>query len=168
MAFVPDANGSGNGYWLTVTLRDGQNDVSVLEYELTASTMVDATTSANTIITALLGVSLSDVVKYSISYRLMNDAPAFDALADNSVRARVVGQILGQADKCTFEIPAPKPAVFVGTVGDNANIVNLTGTEVVAYANIWDTGGQALISDGEQMDYMLKGRRVTRAKRFRS
>lgn len=164
MAFVTKGNGSG--FWLAVSLMDSQNDISTLEYELTSADFATAQTDALSILAALGGVTQCIAVGYTISLRMVNDAIVYPTGADNSIRARIVAMLSDGTDKAVLEVPAPEDTVFIATTGEDANIVNLAAVNVSSYLDVFKAGGESYISDGERIDFGIKGRRVARAKRF--
>jgi hypothetical protein len=168
MAFVPRGNGSG--FFLNVSVTDAQADVSNLEYELRSADYAAAVTDSNAILAALAAVTDSKVSAYSISYRAEENAFSFPADADNSIKARIIVTLGLTTEKATIDIPAPKDAVFVANSGEGNNIVNTAvGNGIVTdYWSLFKSTGEAFISDGEDAGTIQLGRRVARAKRFRS
>jgi len=158
--------GNGSGFFLTVTLVDTKNQQSTLEYELQSADMATAQTDATAILGKLALVSDSKAINYGISLRYEEDAFTFPVSADNNVRLRLVGQIKDQSEKAVFEIPAPKQTLFVASVGENSAIADLADTDLVNYVQTFQTGGESFISDGELLDFTLKGRKVARARGF--
>lgn len=158
--------GNGAGFFMSVTLVDTKNQQSTLEYELQSADFATAQTDAASILAKLALVSDSKALNYAISLRYEEDAFSFPASADNNVRLRLVGQIKDQADKAVFEIPAPKQSLFVASVGENSAIADLADTDLVSYVQTFQTGGESFISDGELLDFTLKGRKVARARGF--
>jgi len=86
---------------------------------------------------------------------------------ENQNKARIVSQLVGSTKKATIDIPAPKVGLFNAPTGVNANVVDLLDTEVLAYLAVFQTGGNAFISDGEVLDFGVEGRRVSSRKGFR-
>ena len=166
MAFVPKGNGSG--FFLTVGVTDTQGDVSVLEYELRAADYAAAVTASNAILTKLKAVTISVPSSYSISYRAEENAFLFPEGADNSIKARLVVTLGTTTEKATIDIPAPEQTIFVSNSGEGNNIVDTSDTDLLDYFEIFKNAGSAFISDGEDAGTLQVGRRVARAKRFRS
>lgn len=162
MAWV--TRGAGSGYWATVTLVDTQGDPTTLEFELQSADFATAQTDLATIITALAATSGSVPLSRSISFRQDEDAFAYPSGADNSVKARCVYQIANSSKKAYRDIPAPLDAIMVATTGPNNNVVNTVSAGYLLWEGLFLAGAQAYLSDGENVDTTLKGRRVTRAK----
>lgn len=166
MAFVTVGNASG--WWLTMTVIDNGGDKATLTYELTAADELAATSAATAIIDAYNGVGQGTVSGYNVGLRFEEALFGYPASnVENQNKARIVGQLVGSTKKATIDIPAADPAIFAGLSGDNANIVDLGNTEVIAYLGTWQAAGQALISDGEVLDFAIKGKRVSSRKGFR-
>ena len=160
MALVPKGNGSG--FYLSVTLTDNGNNDSTLDYELRAADYAAALTAKTAILAALAGVSGSEIKSTILSYRDEEDAFAFPASGvENETKARIVYQLDGSTKKGNYDIPAPVAGIFQTPAGDGANVVDILVTALIAYNDIFEAAGQAFISDGEDMGFMLKGRRVS-------
>lgn len=166
MALVPSGNGSG--WFLTVSLTDTQSDVSVKEYELRAVDLAGAQASVANILGALANVTDSVVSATSLSFRQYEDAFSYPVGADNSTKARISYRIDGSNENETFNIPAPKNALFVAPSGPSNNVVNVSNADLLVYSGLFLNGGDCFISDGESLDAMNKGRRVTVKKSFTS
>ena len=160
MALAPRGNGSG--FFLSVSLTDTQGDVSTLCYELRGADFATAQANASAIVTALAGVTGSTVSSTSLSFVQDEDTFAFPAGADNGVRARLTFQLANSVEKATLDIPAPQNTIFASTLGPNNNIVDILDAGVIAYAQLFQSGGQCFISDGEDSDFILRGKRTTR------
>lgn len=160
MAFI--ARGNGAGFFMDVTLIDTQGDSSSKRYELTSIDYATALTDSAAIRTALAGVSGSTISTYRIAQVWDEDAFAFPTGADNGVRARMTYQLANSVEKATEDIPAPLEGIFTAPSGPNANVVDTIDAGVVSYVQIYQAGGQAFISDGENTDFLLRGKRTTR------
>jgi hypothetical protein len=166
MALV--AKGNGSGFYLTVTVTDNGNNDSTLEYELRGADFAAATANKAAILTALGNVSGSTIRSTILSYRDEEDAFAFPASGvENETKARIIVQLDGSTKKATYDIPAPVAGIFTTPAGDGANIVDILDTAMVAYNDIFEATGEAFISDGEDVDFMLRGRRVSVKKGLR-
>lgn len=167
MALVPVGNGSG--FFLTVTTRDNGNNRSTLEYALRSADFATAQTDAATILGALGGVSGMAVQSTSLSLREFEDAFAFPASGvEAEIKARISFSLAGQPNTETLDIPAPVAAIFVATSGDSANTVDILDAAVASYMDLFKSTGVAFISDGEDLDQALRGRRVSVKRGLRS
>lgn len=160
MALV--ARGNGSGFFLAVSLTDTQGDVSTLRFELRSADYATALTDTTAIVSAIEGVSGSKVSSTSLSFVRDEDTFTFPTGADNGVRARVTFQLSDSVEKATLDIPAPLNAIFVDPAGPGNNILDLSDTEVLAYLALFKASGNAFISDGEDADFLLRGKRTTR------
>jgi len=154
-----------NGWWLTITLMDNGGNKTNRNFQLNSLTAVEAATDTGTIVAALSAVSDAVVVSQSTYERFVNDDvtyPASGVEVEN--QALLNFNLVDHPEKAwTHMIPAPKPAIFMATSGAAANIVDITDAAVIAYAALFKTGGQVLVSDGEVADQLIGGRRVHRA-----
>ena len=160
MALAPRGNGSG--FFLSVSLTDSQDDVSTLRYELRGTDFTEALANKTAILTALAGVSGSVISSTSLSFVEDEASFSYPVNMDNGVRARNTFQLAGSTEKATLDIPAPLVTIFQNTVGSGANQVDITDAGVVAYAQLFQSGGAAFISDGEDSAFILRGRRTTK------
>lgn len=154
--------GNGAGFFLSISLTDTQGDVSTLRYELQSADYATALTDTTAIVNALMAVTGSAVSSTALSFVRDEDTFAFPVGADNGVRARLTFQLANSIEKATLDIPAPQNVIFVSPFGPNNNIVDIADLAVIAYAQLFQTGGKAFISDGELSDFILRGKRTTR------
>lgn len=157
-----------NGYWLTVTLADNGDNRSTLEFQGDPAILTDfatALTQSTNLITDLLAVTQSVLTGYNVAERFYNDDIALPAgLVENENKASVTYSIQDTNKKGNFKIPAPVPTVgvvFVGASGAAANQVQVNSTQIQAYADNFRTSGGFLISDGEKLNQVLVGKRIS-------
>lgn len=155
------------GYRGYVTFMDNGAQETTRSYELVASTAADAATAMSAVLAALASVTDDAIVGYSFGPRYGSDSVSLPASGvENQNQALIETYIAGELTKvATYTIPAPKPAIFVATSGDGANQVDPTNAAVLAYQAIFQTGGQAYISDGEIAGNIKGGKRIHRASR---
>lgn len=165
MALV--ARGNGSGWFLTLIMNDLQGDKSRLVYELRAADLAGAQAAYSAIVAALGPVTRSKLVAYSIAQWFDEDTDYYPATeSDASIKAVISYKVAGSVDVETLEIPDPDPAVvFVATSGQSANVVNVSAAEVIAYTDIFKSTGHAFISDGEDLDLLVKGKRTARPRK---
>jgi len=162
MAWV--VSGGGSGFFGSITLVDEFGKSVHKEYELTAADFATAETDMLVIIAALAGVSRGNPIQYSVRKAYAEiPFPGYPEGAQRWDKARIVGQLETAGKKATLEIPMPEEGIFVGTTGGDAEIVNLSSGLVTAYVNLFATGGEAFISDGEVLGAPVYGRRVSRS-----
>lgn len=162
MALVAD------GFVMTVTLQDTQGDTVTKRYQLRAADATAAAADGVIIRGVLAAVTASQIIGYSINENFIENAPAFPANADNSIKARLSWR-KQDARPATFDIPAPVVGIFQAATGPGNNIVDMTDADLLAYAAIFYSTGQAFISDGESLvvGSGLDGQRVSVVKRKR-
>lgn len=158
-----------NGFTLTVQFQDAAEDKTARTYEMAATTPAQAQTDAVTAVAAIAGVSEAGIVGYTIGARYVEDAyvaPAAAVEVENT--AEVLLNITGSpVKKAPTNIPAPRPAIFVGVTGPNKNVINTGHAAVVAFADQFNPGGANTlrISDGETANGVSKGRRIHKKSR---
>lgn len=155
------------GFQLTVNLIDTSNSSSTLSFDLQAADYATSVTDSATILAALANVTNSNVGGYRIVEVFEENAFSLPANAQNAEKAECAAFIAGAGTKkAIFRIPAPATAVFVSPSGDQANVVDTGGTEILAYAALFEAGGEAYISDGENIaspasNSLVSGKRIT-------
>jgi len=151
------------GYEVVLSLIDVGGGVGTKRYQLngTASaTPAAAAAARDTIVAAFNAVSDLLVIGTRLELVQAEDTIVLPTSAEKEDEAIVTYAILDQPLKSgTFTIPGANIGIFTGAVGKPRNIVDITDTALVTYANLFSTGGVALISDGEQLDYMKEGNR---------
>jgi hypothetical protein len=147
---------------LTVTLYDRNQDDVTLTYELRSADMAAAEADALIVIAALAAVTQSIPVGYAVSKRYVENSIVLPTLGENQIKARVSFRLADGQGNETFDIPAPAETIFVQLTGKSNNIVNVGYSTLVTYANLFKaTGGKCFISDGEDLDAMTEGRKVS-------
>lgn len=82
--------------------------------------------------------------------------PASNVEAED--KASITTQILGKNKKANIKIPAPNPAIFVGTSGSAANQINVQDAVLQGYLGMYDGAtGYFTLSDGEVIDTTING-----------
>lgn len=155
MAFI------STGWRGEFSLMDNGGNVTKKTYELTAADAAAAATDMATILAALTNVTDCEIVGYHAYEQFEEDTVAFPAAGvQKEDQALLTFDIVDNPlKKATHSIPGPKPGIFISTSGPNANILDLSDAAVVAYRQMFQTGGQCYISDGEVAFTLLKGKR---------
>lgn len=157
-----------SGYRGQVSVVDNGGNVASKTYELRSVDFATAVIDMATIVAALQGVTDGIISAYTISEVFKEDAfvyPVSNVENENKASVSVLLTTVG-AKKANFKIPAPRPAIFQGTTGTSANIVDITNAAMIAYANLFKAGAEAYISDGEDLSQMLSGKRISAKKNF--
>jgi len=160
MAWLP--KGNGDGFFLTVTVYDRNQDDVTLTYELRSADFATAETDALIVIAALVAVTKSVPAAYNVGKRYIEDSIVLPIDGENQIKARVAFRLADGQGNETFDIPAPQESIFVTLTGKSNNIVNVGKDTLITYANLFKaTGGKCFISDGESLDAMTEGRKVS-------
>lgn len=166
MALVPKGNGSG--FWLSVTLVDNGDDKAIKDYELTSADYATALTDTAAVLAAIALTSGSTISGYNLSLRMTEDSFVYPVSGiENQNKARVVVQLTTGTEKATIDIPAALPSLFQAVAGSDANLVDLSSAGWLAYSALFSTGNECFISDGEILNFSVRGRRVSSRKGFR-
>lgn len=151
------------GWWLRVSLADNGANVTTRRYELQATDATTAATDVAAIIAALNAVTDSVLLTYAYGEEFEEDTVVYPAAGiENENQASVTVLLTtGGGKKANFKIPAPVIGIFQAPSGKGANIVDILDADLVTYANLFASGGEAYISDGELLDSMQSGKRIS-------
>lgn len=162
------------GWKLTVKLVDASiEDSSTLTYKLNPATVTDHTTAVaarTAILAALGGVTNCAIAQHSLNEVFKENAlvaPVDGTEVENI--ALYVLRIDGPdpLKTATVKVPGPKPAVFDATQGPGRNDLNENLAANITYAELWNTGEHATLSDGETTEAgstggIVEGKRIHR------
>jgi hypothetical protein len=160
---------TSEGFELVVVLQGSSKATSTFRGKLSSADYATAVTDANSVLTALLGMTDAKIKRYTIAERFTEDA--FTAPLGVQVTDQIVlsGDIDGEPDKsCQVRIPgvarsaAAVDGRLLAETGANANIVDLSESLVTTFWALYQTGGPLLISDGEKANSLLAGKLVSR------
>jgi len=165
MAFVVDGN--GDGWFVTVAIMDRGEEKATRIYELRAADHAEAVTQATTVITNLKLVSQVEVLGYNIQQRFYNNAIIIPAAGQLQEQARVAYRIENSSNYETFDIPAPVSGLFLQNNGAASEIVDVADNDLNTYANMFKSTGICFISDGESLEQISRGERVSSRKGMR-
>lgn len=166
MAYV--AAGNGAGWFLTMTVQDRNQDNATLTYELRALNHTEALAETASVLANFDDVSQAVVTGYNVQQRFWNDSIGVPAAGELQIKARISFQLQNSPEKETFDIPAPKETIFLALTGKQNAIVDVADPAVIAYADMFRAAGIAYISDGESLEYLLEGRKVSSKSGYRS
>ncbi len=149
------------GYWLTVGIADAGAQVSTLEFQMTAPDAATAATDAATILAATNAVTDGVVVGYSIQERFEEDALVYPSGGEEiQNKASLTILLSGGSKRANRKIPAPTIGIFTDISGPGRNVVDVSDAAILAWVALFETGNEALLSDGEVADRLLAGKRV--------
>jgi hypothetical protein len=156
------------GWWLSVSLKDNAGDETTQTYQLVSADAAAAATDTADIIAALNGVTDAVIFSYQFYERFVEDAFAYPASGVELQNMALLDfDIVDHPEKtATRTVPAASPGIFNTSSGAGANIIDTADAAVVAYRDVFRTGGNAYISDGEVAESLVKGRRIHRKSRI--
>jgi hypothetical protein len=160
MALVTD------GFTLYVELVDRGGDSTTKSFELSSANYAAAITDAATVVAALDAATYAKIRQYSVSEKFKEDSFTLPLLGQIEEQALLVLRLSSDPTKsATTSIPAPVDGMFMDTSGDGFNVIDPTDSVVIAYVDLFKTGNQAYISDGEIASSLVSGRRIHRKSR---
>jgi len=139
------------GFQLAVTLVDQGKGKSTLRYDLTAADAAAAATATAAILAALAAVTDAGIQSYTLG-EVFKDA----AVGSGSGQVENLAVITAKIDSvdlkyAVVKIPAPADGIFSAAAGAGYDIVDPADADLVAYLQVWQTGNQAYLSDGETL-----------------
>jgi hypothetical protein len=154
---------TSTGFYYSITLVDEDLNETTKEYKLNSADYTAAVLDGAAIITALLNVTEAKIAKTAITQKFNESAlvpPTNDMPVSEVVSVTTLIDGAG-TKKANYDIPMPKDVIMTG------NALTTSNAAVIAYHALFQTGGVALISDGEVAGVLQKGVRVTHARRYR-
>lgn len=139
------------GFRLTVTLVDQGGNKSIQRFPLTGGDFATAVAQSTTIRSALAAITGLVEAGYSVADVYEEDDTVFGtAEAENValISARIDDTSLKYA---TIKIPGPVDGIFQDTAGPLYNVVDPSDADLQTYLAVFETGAQALVSDGEAL-----------------
>jgi len=172
------------GFQGNIKMVDGGGNVSYFRPALEGADAATALTNLQAIIAALDPMTDALIAGYSVSDVWAEDTEVYGAVSSEVENiAEVVCRLDAvEAKYHTFRVPAPVLPLFQGTVGPDANKVNIANANLVAFVELFTnkTGYQvpgadaiATVSDGEKIKpnnttdtpVIEAGKRIHRASR---
>jgi len=152
-----------NGWWLRCSLADNGANITTKRYQLTSATAAEAATDVAAIIAALNAITDAVMVSYAYGEEFVESAVSYPAAGiENENQASITALLTtGGGKKANFKIPAPVIGIFVAASGSSANVVDISDTDLGTYAALFESGGEAYISDGEILDSLMSGKRIS-------
>lgn len=164
------------GTFLNVVLADAAGNKSTLNYKLDFADLDALNTGATTItdiLAALNAVTDAQVVSYNMGEAFAEDASFYGAAGSEVenvalITAKVDGATPGKS--VSLRVPAPNDGVFLGTTGENRNILDTADAAMRTYLALFTADGHIEVSDGESIEDPTaagtwKGKRIHRGSR---
>lgn len=156
------------GFVLEVSLVDYGNNTTSKTYQMTAADYDTAITDVAIVMPALINMTDAVIASYSVKEVYQQDALALPSVVNPvSVKASMTAYINDAGSKKgDFDVPSPRIGIFQTAVGSGADIVDGSDAAVIAYYELFQTGGQLLFSDGEVMGGFIGGVRTSQTRRL--
>ena len=153
---------AADGYTLVIQFADTGGNITTRSHDLTSADDAAATTDAAAILAAYANVTDAAVKGYSINKKFVEQSLSLPAAAEVENNLQLTLKIFQKPNKSgTLRIPAPKAGLFVSTSGQGYNQPDFTDAALTTFINLFTTGGEATISDGEVAVLAdAKGKRV--------
>lgn len=141
-----------NGFQLQVVLVDQGANKATVRFDMTAADYTNAALDRTTILAALAAVTTATIMAHYLREVFQEDGVVFgtgeiENIASNSARIDDA-----EIKYATIRIPAPVDGLFQAASGPLYNLVDPADVDLLAYLDLWETGQQCLLSDGESLD----------------
>lgn len=158
---------TSNGWWLSVTLVDNNNNETTKRYQMVAAVAEDAATDSAIVLAALDAVTDAVIRSYHVYEEFVEGSFSFPAAGvEIQNQAALNFDLVGHPEKtATVKIPAPVIGIFVASSGSGAKVVDTSDAALIAFRDLFRTGGQLYLSDGEVANTLVAGRRMHSASR---
>jgi len=119
-----------------------------------------ARAAALALVTDLAAITDAVVASYHTYQEFVEDALSLPASAELQNQAVIQLSIDDEPTKsATVIVPAPKDAIFAGATGPNYDILDVADTDLIAFVANFTTEALYYVSDGEQAETLLGGKR---------
>lgn len=147
---------------MTLVMIDRNNDEARREFELTATVPADAVAEGIAMAVEYQALTQCQIVARHFALRQEENAISTPVSGEVQVKAIVTVRLEGGNEKATLDIPAPVETLFRALSGDDNKIVDITNTPLNNFVDNFKTTGSdvALISDGEHISEILRGKKV--------
>lgn len=151
------------GWWLTCSMVDNGGNTTTLRYQLRSADAAAAATDSAAVIAALNAVTNSVMARYAFGERYEENAFAYPAAGvENEDKASLTCLLTTSGQKkANLKVPAPVIGIFVDATGPGANVVDTSDVDLGTYVDLFKTGAECYISDGEDLDSLLSGKRIS-------
>lgn len=155
---------ASTGFWCVVEICDNGNNRTEKRYQMVAEDATQAALDMVDILAAINSVTAGVITSEYFYERFVEDALSYPASGvEIQNQALLDFDIVDHPEKtATLTIPAPEASLFVATSGSGANILDTADADVILFRDLFRTGGQLLLSDGEVAESLVKGRRIHR------
>jgi len=161
MALVAD------GFLLAVTLVDNGGNEGTMRYDLRSADHATALTDTAAIIAALNALTNAVIRRYAIHTKYRENAFAYPAAGvELEDKASLSVSLDGVDKRANLKIPAPVIGMFAASSGPGANVVDVLDADTLTYVALFETGAEAYISDGEDVDALLSGKRISSSSNY--
>ena len=154
------------GWWSRITLVDNGNNRTIKTYQMRATLAATVATDTLTIVAALNAVTDSVISGYSYAERFIEDAFVFPVSGIQNEDKASISVIVSDSKSANLKIPAPIPAMFTGTSGSAANVVDTSNAALITYTDVFRAAAEAYISDGDDLVQLSGGKRISAKSNF--
>jgi len=145
---------TAQNFEVEVSFQDNGAEIVSRRYGVVSgTTYADLLTALPATVATIAAMSDCLLRSYAVRSIWTNDTITLPASGvQNEDQALITAKINGDPLKSAIlSIPGAKPGIFVGTSGENANIVDMTDSAVEAFIGLFLSGGLLTVSDGEEI-----------------
>lgn len=149
------------GWFLTMGMVDCGGNQITKTWQLRSADAAAAAIDGAAIRAAFNAVTGSVEVAYSIGERFEENSITYPAAGvENENKASLTLLLTTGNKKANIKIPAPVIGIFMNATGPGANTVDILDVDLNTYTDVFKDAAEAYVSDGEDLDFLLSGKRV--------
>lgn len=149
------------GWFLTMGIVDCGGNQITKTWQLRSADAAAAAIDGAAIRAAFNAITGAVEVAYSIGERFEENSISYPAAGvENENKASLTLLLTTGNKKANIKIPAPVIGIFMNATGPGANVVDILDVDLNTYTDVFKDAAEAYVSDGEDLDFLLSGKRV--------
>lgn len=151
------------GWELSVTIADNGANTTTLQFKLRSADAAAAAIDSAAVIAALILVTDGTISDYYVKEHFAETVFTYPgAGVENENKASLTVLLAGAGNKkANIKIPAPVIGIFTASSGGGANVVDMSDVDLVSYMDLFKSGAECYISDGEDLVSGVSGKRIS-------
>ena len=146
---------------ITMTLADEGCNVSTLTFQCRAALYADAVLAKTALIGAIQNMTNCAIQRVSINEVWKNDAFSYPINTETANKLSMTVLLTGgTGKKANLKVPGPSDTLFGASGTAGFNILDTSNAAVAVYMNLFKSTGEFYVSDGEDLDSLVSGKRI--------
>lgn len=146
---------------ITVKLVDEGANFSTLTFQCRDTVYADVVVAKTALIAELLDVTDCVIQRVSINEVWANDAFAYPSGVETANKLSMTVELdTGLGKKANMKIPGPQDSLFGASGTAGFNVLDTSNADIIAYTDLFKSGGEFYVSDGEDLSVLISGKRI--------